>query len=85
MPGEKTVEQLRKEYQKKTSFIDKSLTLFDSDIERLQKELLNFLITGVIAELQTENGIILQTAKNIQILDSFYKEMEVFKKTFADI
>ena len=84
MPKELTVEELRKQYQKKVNFIDHSLTLFDSDIQRLQKELLNFLISGVVMELQTENGVILQSAKNIQILDSFYKEMDLFKKNFAD-
>ena len=84
MPKELTVDELRKQYQKKIDFVDHSLTLFDTDVERLQKELLNFLITGVIAELQTENGIILQSAKNIQILDNFSKEMELFKKNFAD-
>ena len=84
MPKDLTVEELRKQYQKKIDFVDHSLTLFDTDIERLQKELLNFLITGVIAELQTENGIILQSAKNIQILDNFGREMELFKKNFAD-
>jgi hypothetical protein len=84
MPKELTVDELRKQYQKKIDFVDHSLTLFDTDVERLQKELLNFLITGVIAELQTENGIILQSAKNIQILDNFGKEMELFKKNFAD-
>ena len=84
MPEKLTVEQLRKQYAKKLDFMDQSLSLFDTDIQRLQKELLNFLITGVIAELQTENGIILQSAKNIQILDNFSKEMELFKKNFAD-
>jgi len=84
MPKELTVDELRKQYQKKVNFIDHSLTLFDSDIQRLQKELLNFLISEVVMELQTENGIILQSAKNIQILDSFYKEMDLFKKNFAD-
>lgn len=84
MPKELTVAELRKQYQKKLDFMNQSLTLFDSDVQRLQKELLNFLITGVIAELQTENGIILQSAKNIQILDNFGKEMELFKKNFAD-
>ena len=79
MPKELTVNELRKQYQKKIDFIDHSLTLFDTDVERLQKELLNFLITGVVAELQTENGIILQSVKNIQILDNFGREMELFK------
>jgi hypothetical protein len=79
-----TVNDLKDSYKKKLDFIDKSLNQFDDDIVRLQKELFNELITGVISELEVENGLILQSAKNIQILDNFGKEMELFKKNFAD-
>ena len=60
MPKELTVDELRKQYQKKVNFIDHSLTLFDSDIQRLQKELLNFLISEVVIEIINENHIILK-------------------------
>ena len=79
-----TENELRKIYEKKVDFIDHSLTLFDSDIQRLQKELLNFLITGLISELETERGIILLNERNARMLANFDKEMLLFKQQFSD-
>ena len=79
-----TESELRKIYEKKVNFIDHSLMLFDDDILILQKELLNFLITGLVSELDTNNGIILLNERNARLLATFDKEMALFKEQFSN-
>lgn len=79
-----TPRQLKAIYQKKLDFIDNSLGDFDSDLQRLQSELFDLLITDYVSQLTVVEGVIILSEKNGRILAGLDDIMTQFKETFAD-
>jgi hypothetical protein len=80
---QQTPAALKKIYQKKLDFIDKSLGDFDKDVKRLQTELFDLLITDYVSQLTVIDGIIVLSEKNARLLAGLDKVMTQFKETFA--
>jgi hypothetical protein len=66
---------------KKQAYIDKNRSKLESSVIKMQEELLKSVIENIIPELETKDGQILNTAKNLKLiekLDSLYTD---FNKT----
>jgi hypothetical protein len=83
MPKQPTPAQLKALYKKKLTFIDKSLSDFDSDLAQLETQLFDLLITEYVSQFVVKDGVILLNEKNVRLLADLDKVMLQFKDNFA--
>lgn len=68
----------------KIEFLDAASEKFDRGVIRLENDLFEKLLTDIISKLKTNNGIILDTAENYQLLQSVENTYSSFNERVAN-
>lgn len=66
---------------KKQNYIDKNRSKLESSVIKMQEELLKSVIENILPELETENGHILNTSKNMRLIEKLDQLYTDFNKT----
>lgn len=67
---------------KKVRFIDKNLLYIDSEASAIQKQLLDFIITDFISQLDFKDGKLVNSVKNFRIINQFDSMLDDFSESY---
>lgn len=77
------IKDLFKTYQKKVSFIDDYLGIYDAELRQLQRELAMIIVGEYIPQFETVDGNLVLNEKNARLLGDLDNVFADFKDTFA--